>query len=114
MAWSAGMPALATLVGVTLAALALAHFATARTGSGLEIASPVDRTVRKLQAHAIATGVAAAVFWAWAVANTVMKGFDLGAVSFLAVLGSSSTQYARASDTTAYFTSNGRFFAHFL
>lgn len=87
------MPALATLGIVTLAASALAYLATART---------VGAAPRAVQMHALVTGIVAAVFWAWAVANCVhRKSFDLGAVSFLTVLASSLAQYHKA---TAYGT----------
>jgi hypothetical protein len=83
------MPALATLVVVVVASSALAHRATSRT---------VGPTPRAMQTHAITTGIVAAVFWVWAVANcAISKSFDLGAVSFFTVLASSVGQFKKAS-----------------
>ena len=83
------MPALATLAVVTVAASVLAHRATAQT---------VNAASRALQAHAIATGIVAAVFWLWAVANcAINRSFDLGALSFLTVLTASIAQFKKAS-----------------
>jgi hypothetical protein len=99
MVWAAGVPALITLAAVTVAALALArlHFAIARAPhGGVEVASPLADCVQRVRAHAVATGIVAAVFWTWAVYNTVSKHFDLGAVSFFGVLSSSASQYSKA------------------
>jgi hypothetical protein len=62
----------------------------------VEVSSHLGDAVQKVRGHAVATGIVSAVFWAWAVWNTVNTGFDLGAVSFLGVLGSSCSQYSRA------------------
>ena len=83
------MPALATLAIVAVASSALAHRATART---------VGAAARTMQAHAISTGIVAAVFWVWAVLNcAINRSFDLGAVSFFTVLASSVAQFKKAS-----------------
>ena len=83
------MPALATLAAVTVVASVFAHHATART---------VDAAPRAFQAHAIVTGIVAAVFWLWAVANCVInRSFDLGALSFFMVLTASIAQFKKAS-----------------
>ena len=88
MPWARGVPALVTLAVVAVAAIGLAHCATSRTGE----AAP-----RMVQAHAIATGIVAAVFWVWAIANcAINKSFDLGVASFFTVLISSIAQYKKS------------------
>jgi hypothetical protein len=83
------MPALATLAVVVAASCALAHRATART---------VGPAPRAMQTHAITTGITAAVFWVWAIANcAINRSFDLGAASFFTVLVSSVGQFKKAS-----------------
>jgi hypothetical protein len=66
--------------------------------------SPSMTAAAKVQAHALAVGLVGLVFWVWAVWNTATKGFDLGAVSFLAAVAACGVGFRRAAlplDTSA-------------
>eukprot|EP00536_Pseudo-nitzschia_multiseries_P009148 jgi/Psemu1/22469/gm1.22469_g len=55
----------------------------------------MEQKIKQLRLFAILTGIAAFAFWVWAILNTVRNeamrnGFDLGVISFLTVMCTSS------------------------
>eukprot|EP00930_Biecheleria_cincta_P047743 TRINITY_DN33162_c0_g1_i1.p1 TRINITY_DN33162_c0_g1~~TRINITY_DN33162_c0_g1_i1.p1 ORF type:complete len:170 (-),score=21.99 TRINITY_DN33162_c0_g1_i1:23-532(-) len=84
MGLPAGIPATITLVASSLLGVGLAH-AVPKPDEAKFDKEQQRRARSKLRVQSCATCFVAAVFWVWALKNTLSNGFDLGVVSFLVV-----------------------------